>query len=379
MREILEELNRLLHDSEPATLVTVTRTTGSAYRKEGAKMICRDGGRLIGSISGGCLESDVYERSLRVMESGRSEVVVYDTNAENDNVWGLGIGCNGTVEVSIESIEWWRTPPGREVFRELARRVREGRICSLATLIATDGVAIPDVRRMFVHPGEPPVASLGDAALDSAVVKLTETILGKATMRASRKSLVEADGKKHDVFVDTLIPPMRLLVFGAGHDAIPLVRMAREIGMLVTVIDSRPQFTTEDRFPDADRLICVDAEHFAEKVPLAGRPALVLMSHHYLKDLAVLRQVLESKEELEYVGALGPRARTEKMLEDLRRDGVNVPPEQLEMIRAPIGLDLGSESPAEIALSVLAEILAARNRRSAEPLRKKKTSIHEAA
>jgi xanthine dehydrogenase accessory factor len=149
--------------------------------------------------------------------------------------------------------------------------------------------------------------------------------------------------------------------------------------MVVTVIDSRPQFTTQDRFPDADHLVCVEAERVAEKVSFAGRPAIVLMSHHYLKDLAVLRQIVESEEEFEYIGALGPRARTEQMLEDLRREGVKLPSGRVASIRAPIGLDLGSESPAEIALAVLAEILAAKSGRSAQPLRDKQAAIHEVA
>lgn len=379
MREILQELRRLLDESEPGTLVTITRTTGSAYRKEGAKMICREGGRLIGSISGGCLESDVYERSLRVMERGRAEIASYDTNAENDNVWGLGLGCNGTVEVLIEPVEWWRTAAGRDVLRELSHEVREGRRCAIVTVLGQDGTALMDLRRLFVDSRGKPLGSVGDAELDAALVQVTERILREERTRPSRKVEVEVRGACWQAFVDALLPPLRLLVFGAGHDAVPLVRMAREIGMLVTVIDSRPQFTTENRFPDADRLVCVEAEHVADKVSFAGRPALVLMSHHYPKDLAVLRQAFESKEEFEYVGALGPRVRTEQMLDDLRRAGVSLPRERLAVIRAPIGLDLGSESPAEIALSVLAEILAVKNRRSAQPLRQKKASVHEAA
>jgi xanthine dehydrogenase accessory factor len=372
MREILIELRRLLDESEPAALVTVTRTTGSAYRKEGAKMICREGGRLIGSISGGCLESDVYERSARVIERNQNEMVTYDTNAENDNVWGLGLGCNGTVEVLIEPIGWWRSTDGHEVFREMSRCVRDGQRCVIATILVKDGAPVREVRRLLVDARGTAYASFGNRSLDAAVAKEAVRILRLERPRSSGRMNFTSEGSKYDVFVDALLPPMRLLVFGAGHDALPLVRMAREIGMVVTVIDSRPQLTTEDRFPDADHLVCVEAERVAEKVSFGGRAAIVLMSHHYLKDLTVLRQIVESGEEFGYVGALGPRARTEQMLEDLRRDGVSVPSKKAAAIRAPIGLDLGSESPAEIALAVLAEILAAKNARSARPLRNKK-------
>jgi xanthine dehydrogenase accessory factor len=372
MREILIELRRLLDESEPAALVTVTRTTGSAYRREGAKMICREGGRLIGSISGGCLESDVYERSVRVVERNQSEIVTYDTNAENDNIWGLGLGCNGTVEVLIEPIGWWRSTDGRDVFRKMSQWVRAGQRCVIATILEKDGAPVREVRRLLVDSRGATDASFGDRSLDAAVAKEAVRILREEKLRPSRRVNLTSEGSSYDVFLDALLPPTRFLVFGAGHDALPLVRMAREIGMVVTIIDSRPQFTTENRFPDADHLVCVEADRVAEKVSFGGRPAIVLMSHHYLKDLAVLRQILESEEEFEYIGALGPRARTEQMLEDLRRAGVSLPAKRTAAIRSPIGLDLGSESPAEIALAVLAEVLAVKNGRSAQPLREKK-------
>jgi xanthine dehydrogenase accessory factor len=374
MREILLELHRLVDESEPAALVTVTRAEGSAYRREGAKMICREGGRLIGSISGGCLESDVYERSVRAVERNRTETATYDTNAENSNIWGLGLGCNGTVEVLIEPIGWWRSPDGRAVLGEMSRRVRDGQRCAIATILVRDGTPEHEVKRLLVDLGGKARGSLGDRLLDAAVSKETVRLLGTEGPRPSRIIASDSHGSQCEVFVDVLLPPTRLILFGAGHDAVPLARMAREIGMVVTVVDSQARLTGGDRFPDADHLVCVDAERFAEKVSFAGRPAVVLMSHHYLKDLAVLRQILESKDEFDYIGALGPRARTEKMLEDLRRDGVDPSAEKVAAIRSPIGLDLGSESPAEIALAVLAEILAAKNGRSARPLRDKRAA-----
>ena len=370
MREILQELHRLIEDSEPAALATVIRTTGSAYRKEGAKMICRDGGRLIGSISGGCLEADVYERSRVVVDRNRTEIVEYDTNAENENVWGLGIGCNGVVEVMIESLEWWRTATAREIVHELGNRVREGRRCALVTIVHPGGAPSASVHRVLVDPDGATFGSFGDAGLDYAAARAASAILREPKAR-SRRVRLDVGGVSHDVFVDSMVPPLRLIVFGAGHDALPMVRFGREVGMLVTVVDSRPQFTTEDRFPDADRVVCIEPERLAEKVSFAGRPAFVLMSHHYLKDLEVLRQIFASNQPFEYVGALGPRSRTERMLKQLREAGVELRSQVLDVLRAPIGLDLGSESPAEIALSVIAEILAARNDRSSGPLRDK--------
>src|SRR5262245_3372958 len=150
MREILDEMRRQLSEGSGGALVTITRTTGSVYRREGAKMVCRPDGELIGSISGGCLESDVYEVSLGVVEQGRPEIATYDTNAENENVWGLGLGCNGTVEVLVEPLAWWRTPEGRAVFDAVTQHVDAGRRCGIATVLSVDGQAPAGMRRMLL-------------------------------------------------------------------------------------------------------------------------------------------------------------------------------------------------------------------------------------
>ncbi len=155
--------------------------------------------------------------------------------------------------------------------------------------------------------------------------------------------------------------------------------MARELGLRVTLIDSRPNFATRDRFPEADQVLCVQPEEFAQKVSFEGAPAIILMNHNYQKDLAVLAQVLTSPAEFTYIGALGPHARTEQMLGELRKEGLKMVSHKVDQVRTPIGLDLGADSPQEIALAMLAELLAVKNRRSGMALRDKKRAIHEAA
>jgi len=170
-----------------------------------------------------------------------------------------------------------------------------------------------------------------------------------------------------------------VIVVGGGHDAIPLVRMAREVGFVVTLVDSRPQFATHERFPDADSVVCAAPEEFAQLVPLAKGAAVVLMTHNYLRDREVLKQLLTSSAQFMYLGALGPRVRTEQMLSEIQTGGITLSPERIAQVHTPIGLDLGADAPAEIALAVLAELLAVRNRRDAIPLRDKKGRIHKAA
>lgn len=379
MREIIDEMRRMIDEPDGGALVTITRTKGSTYRREGAKMLCLKRGRMIGSISGGCLESDAYEVSLEVVERNEPQMVFYDTSAEDENVWGLGLGCNGSVEVLIEPMAWWRSGEGKILFDHMMHRVDKGERCAVVTLLAKDGKRLTSLRRMIVDPDGKIIGTLGARGLDSMAARSAQTIVTDETVRPSRKVTIDCDSSAYEVFVDALLPPTRLLVVGGGHDAIPMVKFAREMGLVVTLIDSRPKFATHDRFPDADQIVCAQPEEFAQRVSLEGRPAVILMNHHYLKDCTVLGQLLTSPLELTYIGALGPRVRTEKMISDLREQGLTLVEDKVRAIRTPIGLDVGADSPEEIAISVLSELLAVRNKRSGLPLRERNKAIHQAA
>jgi len=379
MREIINEMRRLLQEQDGGALVTITRTTGSTYRREGAKMLCRKDGSVVGSVSGGCLEGDIAEVSFEVVEKNQPQILTYDTSSENEKVWGLGLGCNGTVEVLIEPLQWWREPAGRDQFEEILERVKKGRRCAVATVLSEGGKPLPSLRRVIVEPGGNTVGSLGVPGLESAVSQRACSILKEQTIRPSRRVTVEREGASFEVFIDALVPPMRLLVVGGGHDAIPLVKLAHEVGMMVTLIDSRPKFATHERFPQADEIICAQPEEMLRKVPIEGETAIILMNHNYQKDRVVMSQILTTPAEFAYIGALGPRVRTEQMLDELKKEGLKLQPEKLAAIRTPVGLDIGSDTPEEIALAVLAELYMVKNRRSGLPLRDKKAPIHAAA
>jgi xanthine dehydrogenase accessory factor len=377
MREIINEMKRLL-EQEGGALVTITRTTGSTYRREGAKMLCRKDGEVIGSVSGGCLEGDIAELSFEVVENNQPQVVSYDTSSENEKVWGLGLGCNGTVEVLIEPLQWWRESPGREMFEEIFRRVKRGKRCAVVTMLAEGGKRLASVKRFIVDPNGQTVGSLDMPPLESTLAQRSRSILKEQTIRPSRKITVE-QSQPFEVFIDALVPPMRLLVAGGGHDAIPLVRLAHEVGMTVTLVDSRPKFATHDRFPQADEIICAQAEEFLQKVSIEGETAIILMTHNYQKDRTILSQILTAPVEFAYIGALGPRIRTEQMVDELKKQGLKLDAEKLAAIRTPVGIDIGAEAPEEIALAVLAELYMVKNRRTGIPLRDKKGAIHAAA
>jgi len=342
-------------------------------------MLCRKDGEVVGSVSGGCLEGDIAEVSLEVVENNQPQLVSYDTSSENEKVWGLGLGCNGTVEVLIEPLQWWREPAGRALFEEILTRVKKGRRCAVATVLTEGGKRLSSLRRTIVEPDGRIVGSLGLPALEATLSQRARSILKEETIRPSRKITVEQGTISFEVFIDALVPPMHLLVVGGGHDAIPLVKLAHDVGMTVTLVDSRPKFASHDRFPQADQVICAQAEEFLQKVPIEGETAIILMTHNYQKDRTILGQILTAPVEIAYIGALGPRARTEQMLDELKKQGLKVQAEKEAEIRTPVGLDIGAEAPEEIALAVLAELYTVKNRRSGIPLRDKKGAIHAAA
>src|SRR5262249_20840272 len=253
--------------------------------------------------------------------------------------WGLGLGCNGTVEVLVEPLAWWRTPEGRALFEAVTAHVDAGRRCGIATVLSENGQAAAGMRRMLL--GEDgAVVGGGETPVDATIVQRLREAIPEQGPRPSRRVTVAGPDGTLEVFLDVLVPPTRLIVVGGGHDAIPLVRMAREVGFVVTLVDSRPQFATHERFPEADSVVCAAREEFADLVPLAKGAAVILMTHNYLRDREVLKQLLTSGAHFIYLGALGPRIRTEQMLSEIQASGITLSPERIAQVHTPIGLDL---------------------------------------
>jgi xanthine dehydrogenase accessory factor len=216
--------------------------------------------------------------------------------------------------------------------------------------------------------------SLGSSALDTAATAAARR--GIADRQTAIVPL-EAPGGGGELFVEVLAPPVPLLVCGAGHDALPVVRLAHDLGWWVMVADSRPAFATRERFPEADEVFLVEDRDVASKVRIDRDTYAVVMTHNFLHDLEILRGLLTTP--AHYIGLLGPRARTEKLLAELEKQGVVLDGAQRARLHGPVGLDTGADSPEEIALSITAEILAVHNRRAATPLRERRGPIHTPA
>ncbi len=317
-------------DAPAAVLATLVSVEGSSYRRPGARLLVCPNGTRLGSISGGCLEEDIIARAVNVQTSGIPETVVYDTTSENDLVWGVGLGCHGIVRVLLERV------PARPAWalaldQSFARR----RTTALAVVYGQGDPATWGTR----------LAAPGDCADPECL------------------------------FVDLIATPPRLVIFGAGDDAQPLVRLARELGWQITVADPRATFATTERFPEADTLVVAAAEDLVGKVAPGADTLAVVMTHRYVHDVPILRRLLPLP--LAYLGLLGPKKRTEKILTDLETAGMVVSPEQRARLYAPVGLDLGADSPDQVALSILAEMQAVLSGRNARPLRERTRPIHE--
>ena len=352
-----------------AVLATVVKVTGSAYRGPGARMFIPQQGDPVGLVSGGCLESDLIERAREVAASGEPRIVVYDTRSPDDIVWGLGLGCNGEVKLLLERL---RPPLG--YLELLGGCLRRRRRCAVCTVFAGEGRLRSAIgERVALSEDEERAISVRDDALATQLEGDARAALGS---RCSALRRHELPGGAAEVLVEYVPAALSLLVVGAGGDARPLVELAKRLGFRVTVVDDRPALATPERFPEADEVRQVRFEDFdPQALGVDAATAVVLMTHHFLHDLAALERLVST--DAPYLGLLGPRRRTERLIDELARGGRHRVAEVRARLYGPLGLDIGAETPAAIALAAVAEIHAVLWRRGGGFLRERRTPLHE--
>ena len=311
VRALVEAFDAANIRGERCALATVVSVEGSSYRRPGARMLVRESGIHTGTISAGCLESDVIEHAKRVLQTGAAKLVEYNTATTSDEeAWGLGLGCNGIVRVLVEPLA--AGSPCIEALRRSCEARPDATPISVATVYDVDGAP--------------------------------------------------------KVFLETLLPPVPLVIFGAGQDALPVVELARELGWYTEVVDPQARLDSRSRFAIADRVTLARPEDVGAHVSITPRTMALLMSHNYAQDLSLLRFLLASP--ARYIGVMGPRKRTERMLRELAAA------EGMARLHSPAGLDIGANGPAEIALSIVAEMRAVLNGRRGGMLRERRGSIH---
>lgn len=354
----LEQIPRLWASAEQAgasgVLATVVRTQGSSYRSPGARLLITSDGRRAGSVSGGCLEDDLVKKAWWLTERG-AVIRRYDTTADGEIAnGGYGLGCNGTIDVLLE-----RIGPGDAQSIELIRQVRAHRfVAGIAYLIEPRDKA---GQKLVIRDAGNVSHNIVDAGFAAA---LQEHTIAAIEDGGSRHVWLDGAG----AFIETLIPPLRLLIFGAGEDAIPLTEVARFLGWETVVSDGRAHYAVREKFPCADRVALRKPGDAAALVD--PWTAAVIMNHSFSQDLQVLQELRTAS--LRYLGILGPRKRTEQILNDagFHQDDI------VSSFHSPIGLDIGAEAPEQVALAVAAEIQAVLHARDGGPLCRMAGPIH---
>ncbi|MFC5848549.1 XdhC family protein [Deinococcus petrolearius] len=335
-RALLGALREALSRGQGAAIATVVGVRGSAYRREGTRMLILDDGAQVCMLSGGCLEAEVVEVALDVIASGEPRVAHYDLS--EDATWGLGIGCGGSVDVRIERVD-----EGDPVTAAWLAALEAGEAAALAVPLEGQG-------RVLVRPDGEAVGTLADPELHAFAVTQARERLG---LREPRAVTVRGPGGG-SVFIDLNVPPPVLVIYGAGHDALPLAAQARALGYDVQVVDPRAAYLTPERFPGATLHDLAPEELGAFSPP--ARAHHLVMNHHLDRDRVCLAFALRSG--AGYVGVLGPRTRALDLLAALEAQGETFGAGELAALRSPVGLQIGAEAPEEVALSILAELMA---------------------
>lgn len=325
-REMLETAHGWHHEGQSVALLTLVAVKGSAYRRPGAKMVMAMNGRMKGTLSGGCLEGDLFLHAEQAMKDGTPQMQHYDLT--EDEMWGLGIGCKGQVDIWIEPFTF-----DEPFWTELFEATASGRP-------VVWGGQLPQGLRYFAKEGE------------------AWRTLGSGRVPFSwQEAETASTGIRDGVWWDVMRPPERLVIAGAGHDARPVARMALQAGFDLVVLDPREHVNNEENFPGAQHWVRaakdVQPQQLAESF-------WVVMNHHQRRDEEAL--ALASSSQPKFLGVLGPRSRAAEMIANTGVDVAQLP------LRSPVGLDIGAESPDEVAMSIVSELMAARVHSQGGPL-----------
>ncbi|WP_339880249.1 XdhC/CoxI family protein [uncultured Algoriphagus sp.] len=362
---IIKAYEQFKESDKRTALATVVQVDGSAYRRPGARMLVSEDGELTGAISGGCLEGDALRKAQTVIFQQKSMLVTYDTTDEDDQKFGVGLGCNGIIHVLIEPIDYQKTINPIELLKiALSERI----FCQLITVFSVKYSKQEQIgTRVLVKENK----VFGDKE------KIEESF-----WKQIQGELIKADPNQHiikkyeefddaQVFIESIKPVIRILLFGAGNDTIPLAKMANILGLELILIDGRKNLATAQRFPTAIKIITGAGNEVVNQLETDRNTAALMMTHNFEYEALALEGLL--KLDLPYLGILGPKKKSEKLMERLAKKGIAV---NQSTIYSPMGLDIGAEGSEEIALSILAEVKAVLAKKQGTFLRNKTGPIH---
>jgi len=366
IKEIIRAFDEAQQQEKKTALATVVHVEGSSYRRAGARMLITEEGQLTGAISGGCLEGDALRKALLVMTQQKTMLVTYDTMDEDDATLGVGLGCNGIIQVLIEPIDVSKENNPMQFLKAIAGQRQSSVLVTLFSL--QDKKAQQPGTCLLIK--ENTIAGYSPF-FNEQLIHDAQSAFENHTI--SFKNYI-SEKESYTAFIEFIKPPVSLIILGAGNDVMPLVQMADVLGWESTVVDGRPSYAKKERFTSACQVLVSKPENVLDKLTIDDQTVFLLMTHNYNYDLAMLRALLHK--DVFYIGSLGPRKKLDRMLNELSEEGITLSEKQRSMIYGPVGLDIGAEAPEEIALSILAEIKAVLAGKQGQSLRTTSEEIH---
>ncbi|MFN5576173.1 MAG: XdhC family protein [Bacteroidota bacterium] len=369
IREIINAYNKARKNEKRLALATLVHLNGSSYRRPGARMIVDEEGQLTGAISGGCLEGDALRKAVFCIHTQIPKLVVYDTSDEEDATIGIQLGCSGIIQVLFEPID--ENDPLNPI-ELLKKAIHKRQNTVLVTLYA------PQIKKGDTVGTSMLLEDSGEFHNNSSFQFVPETLMQdiKETLTIKKSSFKSYNLNDHtfNAFLSFISPPISLIIVGAGNDAIPLQSIAETLGWEVTIVDGRHTYAKIERFSSACQIIVSKPEKVLQQIPIDEKTVFVLMTHNYNYDYAILKALLDKN--IPYIGALGPKKKLDNMITDLKAENIFLNERQKNILYGPVGLELGAETPAEIALSITAEIMSVMHNKKGGSLRNLLTEIH---
>ena len=367
IRDIIKAFDEAQKSGKQTALATVVHVEGSSYRRPGARMLIEDDGQLTGAISGGCLEGDALRKALLVMTEKRSRLVTYDTMDDDDAKFGVGLGCNGIIQVLIEPIDISNPDNPIQYLKKINEKRQTAALVTLFSLWDRKG---PQYGTCLLLKEDGDLVQHVPVLKDVLLADANEALINQSS---SFKNYISDD---HDLtaFIEVIKPPVSIIIIGAGNDVVPVVNMAEILGWETTVVDGRANYAKRERFVSACQVLVSKPEQVLEQIEIDEHTVFLLMTHNYNYDMAMLKQLLQKN--VAYIGMLGPKKKRERMLNELKDEGLNFTEQQLSVLHSPVGLDIGAETSEEIAVSILAEIKALFAGKDVQSLRTIKEAIH---
>ncbi len=362
LNDIIDAYDKAVLQNKRTALATVVKVEGSSYRRPGARMLVTEDGEITGAISGGCLEGDALRKAQFAIFQQQNKLEIYDTTDDEDNKLGVQLGCNGIVYILFEPIKNDDINNPINLLKKVAQQRKDAFISTLfnpnKTLEQKGTLAFVNGTENFFKLDE--MRALQDECINVLAIK---------------SLIIKNDEGSCSALFQFIPPATQLVIVGAGNDAQPLVNMASLLGWNIIIVDGRPTYATQQRFPKANKISITKPSEILSVINIDKQTAAVLMTHNYNYDVAALQQLINTN--CNYIGALGPKKKLHKMIDELNEKGIVINDDVMQNIYAPVGLDIGAETSEEIALSIIAEIKTVFSKKTGNSLKEKTTEIHE--